>query len=44
MVVIKGKLTAADQSELISYTDSRSQEEDFHVYVNFDEPIDLAIN
>ena len=34
---------AADQSKLVSYTDS-SSEEDFHVDVNFDEPTDLAIN
>ena len=38
--------TAADQSKLLSYTDSISEEEedDLHVDVNFDEPIDLAIN
>ena len=36
--------TAADHSKLISYTDSSSEEEDLHVDVNFDEPIDLAIN
>ena len=36
--------TAADQSKLVSYTDSSSEEEDLHVDVNFDEPIDLAIN
>ena len=36
--------TAADQSKLVSYTDSNSKEEDLHVDVNFDEPIDLAIN
>ena len=41
----KGKFTLADQSKLVSYTDSNSdEEEDFHVDVNFDEPIDLAIN
>ena len=32
------------QSELVSYTDSSSEEEDLRVDVNFDEPIDLAIN
>ena len=38
-------LTAADQSKLVSYTGSSSEEgEDFHVDVNFDEPIDVAIN
>ena len=36
--------TAADQSKLVSYTDSSSEEEDLHVDVNFDEPTDLAIN
>ena len=36
--------SAADQSKLVSYTDSSSEEEDLHVDVNFDEPIDLAIN
>ena len=36
--------TVADHSKLISYTDSSSEEEDLHVDVNFDEPIDLAIN
>ena len=38
--------TAADQSKLVSYTDSSSKEEkeDLHNDVNFDEPIDLAIN
>ena len=36
--------TAADQSKLVSYTDSGSEEEDLHVDVNFDEPIDLNIN
>ena len=37
--------TAADQSRLLSYTDSSSEEEeDLHVDVNFEEPIDLAIN
>ena len=35
---------AADQSKLVSYTDSGSEEEDLHVDVNFDEPIDLPIN
>ena len=35
---------AADYSKLISYTGSSSEEEDLHVDVNFDEPIDLAIN
>ena len=28
----------------MSYTDSSSEEEDLHVHVNFNEPIDLAIN
>ena len=36
--------TTTDQSKLASYTDSSSEEEDLHVDVNFDEPIDLAIN
>ena len=37
--------TAADQLKLVSYTDSSSEEEeDLHVDVNFDEPIDLVIN
>ena len=36
--------TVVDHSKLISYTDSSSEEEDLHVDVNFDEPIDLAIN
>ena len=39
--------TAADQSKLVSYTDSSSeeeQEEDLHVVANFDESIDMAIN
>ena len=36
--------TAADYLKLVSYTDSRSEEEDIHVGVNFDELIDLAIN
>ena len=36
--------SAADQSKLVSYTDSGSEEEDIHVDVNFDEPIDLPIN
>ena len=45
-LVIKGSFTAADQSKMVSCTDSSSEEEeeDFHVEVNFDEPIDLAIN
>ena len=34
----------ADQSKLVSYTDSSGEEEDLHVDVNFDEPIDLALN
>ena len=38
--------TAADQSKLVGYTDSSSEEEeeDLDVAVNFVEPIDLAIN
>ena len=38
--------TEPDQSKLVSYTDSSGTEEekDLHVDVNFDEPIDLAIN
>ena len=38
--------TAAAQSKLVSYTDSSIEEEEknLHVEVNFDEPIDLAIN
>ena len=36
--------TTTDQSKLASYIDSSSEEEDLHVEVNFDEPIDLAIN
>ena len=37
--------TAADQSKLVSYTDSSSEEEeDLNVDVNFEEPIDLSIN
>ena len=37
--------TAADQPKLVSYTDSsREEEEDLHVDVNFEEPIDLSIN
>ena len=37
--------TVADQSKLVSYTVSSSEkEEDLHVDLNFDEPIDLAIN
>ena len=44
-LVIKGSFTAADQSKMVSCTDSSSEEEeDFHVEANFDEPIDLAIN
>ena len=35
---------AANRSKLDIYTDSSSQEENLHVDVNFDEPIDLAIN
>ena len=38
---------AADQSTLVSYTDSSSEEEeeeDLHVEVNLAEPVDLAIN
>ena len=36
---------AADQSKLVSYTDSSSEkEEDLQADVNFDEPIDLVIN
>ena len=35
----------ADQSKLVTYTNSSSkEEEDLHVNVNFDEQIDLAIN
>ena len=34
----------ADQSKLVSNTDSNSEEEDLHVDINFDEPTDLAIN
>ena len=39
----------ADQSTLVSYTDSSSEEEeeeeeDLHAEVNLAEPIDLAIN
>ena len=37
-------VTETDQSKLVSYTDSSSEEEDLHVDVNFDEPIDLIIN
>ena len=45
MVIKKGKCTAADQSELVSYTDSGSkEEEDLCVDVNFDGPIDLVID
>ena len=29
---------------MVSYTDSRMEEEDVHVDLSFDEPIDLAIN
>ena len=37
--------TAAGQSKLVSYTESSSEEEEEpYVEVNFDEPIDLAIN
>ena len=37
--------TAADQSKLVSYTDSSSEEEeDLNVDVNFEERIDLSIN
>ena len=37
--------TAANQSKLVSCIDSSSEKEDnLHVDVNFDEPIDLAIN
>ena len=38
---------ATDQSKLVSYTNSISEEEeeeDLHVDVNFDEPIGLTIN
>ena len=35
--------TSAGQSQLVSYTDS-SSEEDVHVDVNFDEPTDVVIN
>ena len=35
--------TVADQLKLVSYTDSSSEEEDLHVDVNFDEPIDLPL-
>ena len=35
----------ADQSKLVSYTDSSNEkEEDLHVDVNFDEPTDMGIN
>ena len=41
----KGKFAAADQSKLVSYTESSIEEkEDLHVDVNFNDPIDLAIN
>ena len=37
--------TVAGQLKLVSYTDSSSEEEEnLYVEVNFDEPIDLAIN
>ena len=36
--------TAADQSKLVSYTDSSCEEEDLHININSDERIDLAIN
>ena len=35
---------AADQSKLVTYTDSSEEEEHLHADVNFDEPIDLDIN
>ena len=37
---------AADQSKLVSCTDKscKEEEEDLHVDVNFDGPIDMAIN
>ena len=36
--------TAADQSNLVSYTDSSSEEEkDLHIDVNFHEPIDMPL-
>ena len=39
-VVKKGKFTAADQSKLVSYTNSSSEEEkDLYVDVSFDEPL-----
>ena len=34
----------AGQSKLVSCTDRSEEEEDLHVVVNFDEPINLAIN
>ena len=39
-------LSGVDQSNLVNYTDSTSEEEgeNLRVDVNFDEPIDLAIN
>ena len=45
-VVKKGNFMAADQSKLVSHTDrsSEEEEEDLHFDVNFDEPIELAIN
>ena len=37
--------TAADQSKLVSYTDSSSDEQEYlHYDVKFDEPIGLTIN
>ena len=36
--------TAADQSKLVSYADSSSEEEDLHVDINSDGPLDLVIN
>ena len=41
----KREIQEADQSKLVSCTDTSSAEEE-HLYadVNFDEPIDLAIN
>ena len=37
--------TETDQSKLVSHTDSsREAEEDLHVEVNSDEPIDLAVD
>ena len=35
----------ADKSKLVSYIDSSSEEEeDLHIDIGFDEPIDLVIN